>query len=66
MASQRPSIADLFHLVRLARTVLDSLSPSAASLPPDAQQALRRFYDLSDYHGIAPSSAPHIPNDGHL
>ena len=62
----RPSIADLYHMVRLAKKVLNALPPAAANLPPDAQRALRRFYDLTDYHGVAPDDAPHIPDDGRI
>lgn len=54
----------LLALVRLARRVLDRLQATPEPMPPDIEKALRTFYDLTDYHGIAPADAPHIPDDG--
>lgn len=62
--SQQPSVADLLKIIGIARQVLDALPPAAVNMPPEAKAALTQFYDLSDYHGIAPDSAPHIPDTG--
>lgn len=61
-----PTKDQLLTLVGLARTVLDALPPTAANMPGDAKKALKLFYDLSEYHGLAPKSAPHIPDDGKI
>ena len=62
-----PSMDSLLQLVGLAKRVLDALPKDARpQLPPDVQRALTQFYDLSDYHGIAPADAPHIPDDGKI
>lgn len=57
-----PDSATLLAMVRLARRVLDVVA-AERGVPPEVKTALSRFYDLTDYHGIAPGDAPHIPDD---
>lgn len=58
-AKKKPTVAELLHIIELAHEVIGTLPPAAVNIP-----ALKQFYDLSKYHGIAPESAPHIPDDG--
>lgn len=58
-----PDPETLLAMVRLARRVLDAL-PKGEVVPRVVQRELATFYNLTDYHGIAPSDAPHIPDDG--
>jgi hypothetical protein len=59
-----PDVGTLLHLVRLARLALDELQSRPQPIPAAVERALTTFYQLSDYHGIAPADAPHIPDDG--
>lgn len=59
-----PTLTTLLTMVTLAHKVLAALPPAAVNVPPEARQALKKFYDLSTYHGLAPKNAPHIPDDG--
>lgn len=56
-----PTLTTLLTMVTLAHQVFDRLPPSAVNIP-----ALKQFYDLSKYHGLAPKNAPHIPDDGRI
>lgn len=60
-----PDPATLLAMVRLARRALDVVV-AEREVPSEVKSALSRFYDLTDYHGIAPADAPHIPDDGQL
>jgi hypothetical protein len=59
-----PTLTTLLTLVTLAHRVLKTLPP--ATVPPAARPALKKFYNLAAYHGIAPDDAPHIPDDGRI
>ena len=61
-----PDPATLLAMVRLAKRVLDVVTAERTAVPSEVQRALSRFYDLTDYHGIAPDDAPHIPDDGKI
>ena len=58
-----PDPSTLLALVQFARRVLDKW-PEDRPVPKEVEAALSCFYNLTDYHGIAPADAPHIPNDG--
>lgn len=69
MAPPPPPPIDLamaVALLRKARRVLDTLEALHVPVPRDVAHALQTFYDLTDYHGIAPDDAPHIPDDGQI
>lgn len=61
-----PTLTTLLTMVTLAHKVLAALPPAAVNIPPEARTALKKFYDLSDHHGLAPKNAPHIKNDGKI
>lgn len=68
MSAPRPKVADaatLLVMVRLARRVLDVVV-GERGVPSEVKSALSRFYDLTDYHGIPPGDAPHIPDNGDI
>ena len=62
-ATEPIDLTTAIHLLQVARGVLQKI-PKSVPLPPDAVRALSTFYQLADYHGIAPADAPHIPDDG--
>lgn len=61
-----PTLTTLLTMVTLAHKVLAALPPAAVNVPPEARQAMKKFFDLSKYHGLAPKDAPHIPDDGKI